>query len=702
MKNSYLVSILLALLGRVAIAQVPTRSIANQERLAARLAVSAQDTPPVLRLKAPDVTALLKEDQRKTRRGALPHFGKPTPLALNLLAAGRWEPAAGGRRWQLALTSPGATSLNFFFDKFYLPPGAELYLYNADHSMAIGPIDSTQNTVASVFATDLLKGETVTFELFEPATFQGKSVLHADQVVHGYQDLPGQPYAGYGQSAPCNVDINCSAGRDWQTESNAVALILLPNGQYSTGTLLNDNCKSLTSNFLTAYHSVNGMDANRMVFRFQYKSPTCAGAEPTNYISFSGAQIVASYQPTDFALLRLNQRPPTGSPIAYVGWNRAVTPATSAASLHHAAGDVMKISLAPSGVQPFLSNYWHADFAVGTTQPGSSGAALFDQNHLVVGQLYGDATNDTRDYCVKHDGDYGRFDLSWTGGGTPQTRLSDWLTTDPSVTQVPTVINPSLIGPDQVCSQTALFQSNTTLVWAATPAGLFTNSSSYGSQLFTAGAAGAAGQGTVTGTLPGACVPSVTKTVRVGTEPSGYFYGGGVSSGQTLQTVQFVTGGQISLFLNEAANFTFSSSPAIPLNSYSGRSTSFYLPPGQGVQINVSAPGSPCALATSFVFAPRSVYYYRSAPNPVSDELLVTATDPDQPAGASARLLTATTTDSLAFETTLYDSYGRPVKTQRSARGQAVLNVRDLPNGLYHLRTGHGKDVATEHIQVAH
>ncbi|WP_223652066.1 hypothetical protein [Hymenobacter psoromatis] len=231
-------------------------------------------------------------------------------------------------------------------------------------------------------------------------------------------------------------------------------------------------------------------------------------------------------------------------------------------------------------MQPFLATYWHTNFTVGTTQPGSSGAALFDQNHLVVGQLYGDATNDTRPYCDKHDGDYGRFDLSWTGGGTPQTRLSDWLTTDPSVTQVPTVINPSLTGPDQVCSQTALFQSNTTLVWAATPAGLFTNSSSYGSQLFTAAAAGAAGTGTITGTLPGACVPSVTKTVRVGSEPSGYFYGGGVSSSQTLQTVQYVTGGQISMFLNEGANFTFSSSPAIQLSSYSGRSTSFYLPAG--------------------------------------------------------------------------------------------------------------------------
>ena len=276
----------------------------------------------------------------------------------------------------------------------------------------------------------------------------------------------------------------------------------------------------------------------------------------------------------------------------------------------------------------------------------------------------------------------------------------DWLTTDPSVTQVPTVVSPYIAGPDQVCSQTAYLGSNASLVWSASPASLFTTTAGYGSYFSTAGAAGQAGPGIITGRLPGACEASVTKTVRVGSAPSGYFYGGGVSSGQNLQTVQFVTTGyQVSLFLNEAANFTFSSYPAIPLSSYSGRSTSFYVPAG-GVQINVSSSGSPCALAGSFAFAARSVYYYRVAPNPVSDELLVTAADPDQPVTAVASRTTAA--DSAAFETTLYDNYGRPVRTRRSERGRAVLDVRDLPNGLYHLRTGHGPDVVTEHIQITH
>ena len=378
MKHVYFLATVVALCSQVAVAQVPTRITGSQAQTAARSADAVQTTPPVLRLQAPDVPTLLREDQREAQQGALPRFGKPMPLALNLLAAGRWQVTTGGRRWQFALTSPGAISLNFLFDKFFLPQGAELYLYNGDRSVVIGPIDATQNTKAKVFATDLLKGDFVTFELFEPSAAIGQSVLHAAQVVHGYRELgaPPQYYAGFGQAAPCNVDASCPAGNDWQTEANAVALLIL-DGRYYTGTLLNDNCKSLTPNLLTAFHCLTGIDVSRAVFRFQYKSATCGGAEPTNYLSFSGAQVVASSDITDFALVRLNQRPPAGSGIAYAGWNRSSTPASSSASLHHAAGDMLKISLS-AAVQSSLSQYryWHTDYTLGTTQPGSSGCAL--------------------------------------------------------------------------------------------------------------------------------------------------------------------------------------------------------------------------------------------------------------------------------------------------------------------------------------
>jgi len=59
---------------------------------------------------------------------------------------------------------------------------------------------------------------------------------------------------------------------------------------------------------------------------------------------------------------------------------------------------------------------------------GSSGSGLWDQNKRLVGQLHGGSAacgNTLSDY-------YGRLSVSWTGGGTNATRLSNWL--DPTGT----------------------------------------------------------------------------------------------------------------------------------------------------------------------------------------------------------------------------------------------------------------------------
>jgi hypothetical protein len=64
---------------------------------------------------------------------------------------------------------------------------------------------------------------------------------------------------------------------------------------------------------------------------------------------------------------------------------------------------------------------------IGTTESGSSGSPLFDENGRIIGQLYAGQSA-----CIgqsnNHDYDiYGRFGVSWDAGTTPETRLLDWL-----------------------------------------------------------------------------------------------------------------------------------------------------------------------------------------------------------------------------------------------------------------------------------
>jgi len=184
-------------------------------------------------------------------------------------------------------------------------------------------------------------------------------------------------------------------------------------------------------------------------------------------------------------------------------------------------------------------------------------------------------------------------------------------------------------------------------------------------------------------------------------EPVGTYYANDFNT-KPLQTVNFVTTPtQISMNITgPAASYTFTSnSSAIPVSG--GR---FYLPANTGVQITVTAGSSasyPCGSTANFTFAPGGPRF-AFAPNPASSELVVTATD--QPSAAADGLSGAPVTSPSAplFDAELYDGYGRKVKTQHSDRGKAVLDVRDLPAGLYNLRAGKGKEALSEHVQITH
>ena len=114
------------------------------------------------------------------------------------------------------------------------------------------------------------------------------------------------------------------------------------------------------------------------------------------------------------------------------------------------------------------------------------------------------------------------------------------------------------------------------------------------------------------------------------------------------------------------------------------------------------ANGNSCGVVGRFTFsAARSGYSYTATPNLASTDLTVTSAEESQSQMAitSANSTSATRAP---FNADLYDAHGRKVKTNHSNHGKAVLDVRDLPEGLYVLRSGSSKDVYSEHIQITH
>jgi len=177
--------------------------------------------------------------------------------------------------------------------------------------------------------------------------------------------------------------------------------------------------------------------AKNWAFRFHYKKTTCNGSTIYSYITYNYANFRAAWDPTDFVLMELlSVTGHANSGIRFLGWDRSGNTPLSGTGIHHPEGDLMKISfdnhnlisnsntLTWTGGRPTspTNTHWIVEYDNGTAEGGSSGSPLFDQNHRVIGQLHGGVFG-----CPPVIKLYGQFHRSWSGGGTNDTRLSNWL-----------------------------------------------------------------------------------------------------------------------------------------------------------------------------------------------------------------------------------------------------------------------------------
>ncbi|MDX2176577.1 MAG: trypsin-like peptidase domain-containing protein [Candidatus Sumerlaeia bacterium] len=386
--------------------------------------------------------ALGRQEQTGIFRFAEPHYTALTPEE-----AGLWDQLPDGRmRWRLRVVSKQAESLNLGFDRFHMPDGGTILLYDTfDPKNAIGPWTQTQNADHGEFWTPVLLSEDLIVEVIVPLERWNELELRLHSVNHGFRGF--RP--GTSRSGSCNVDVICSEGDGWRDEIDSVGAYTLGGVDTCSGALVNNTAQDLKPYFLTANHcGITTGNAASMVIYWNYENSTCRavgsgasggagnglGPGSPGAVTNSGAVFRATNSTSDFCLVETSQPLNANAEVYFSGWDARDQTQSAVVAIHHPGVEEKRISFEnqpttitaylQDAVDPTSTHIRVADWDLGTTEGGSSGSPLFDAaTKRIVGQLHGGFAA-----CGNNDDDwYGRVFRSWTGGGTNATRLSNWL-----------------------------------------------------------------------------------------------------------------------------------------------------------------------------------------------------------------------------------------------------------------------------------
>jgi V8-like Glu-specific endopeptidase len=225
-----------------------------------------------------------------------------------------------------------------------------------------------------------------------------------------------------------------------------VANILIDYGtSFCTGTMLNNVRQDGKQYLLTAAHCIKS-DPSFFIVGFNYQQARChkgvpeKGGVPPRIMSAHGVSLVSKWDHSDMALLEISERIPDEYNVYMAGWDAGFKSFQDGFTIHHPQGDVKKISTFKGTAQlssimtyDQTKTFWRIPrWTEGSTEHGSSGAALFNSEGRVVGQLWGGTTS-----CERLEGwdMFGAFFADYSIA-PPWLRLSNFLDADGSGTTV--------------------------------------------------------------------------------------------------------------------------------------------------------------------------------------------------------------------------------------------------------------------------
>jgi hypothetical protein len=398
-----------------------------------------------------------QEAYKSTKGFSMPRMGYCINTSIDLTKDAAAFKSAEGNIYLYRCRVDGAKGLVPYFDSFYLAEGSSLHIYSADKSDLLGAFTHENSSNISQFCPGLIIADDIIFEYRPSLKDSENDMLIVKQLGIAYQMVPKKSSSReFGDSGPCQVNINCIEGQKFSNQKRSVVRIMVKSNNdfgWCSGTLINNtgfDCKpyvlladhcSLDGNFNYAATS----DFNQWVYYFNYESPDCnnplnEGTLSNN--SINGCSKIANSQDTggefgsDFLLAKLNSNPSSSYNLYFSGWNRENVQPDSGACIHHPEADLKKISTfrfkprqsSWGGNEP--NSHWEVNWTAttngnGVTEGGSSGGSLFNSNGEIIGTLTGGES-----FCNNPSGaDYfGKFFNHWDKNDNASNRqLKPWL-----------------------------------------------------------------------------------------------------------------------------------------------------------------------------------------------------------------------------------------------------------------------------------
>ena len=427
----------------------------------------AQSTPPgysmhendlnsltTYELQTFDNAELVARAEEDDKLGKMSMYGEFVNTSLDIAQEGRWTTDLNGNQiCQFRFKTDGAKGVGIIFNNFYLPQGAQFYMYAADRSWFEGPFDFTENHPTGAYRSPDMIGDEAIFEYVQPGNVVGTPRLEVKKFVHFYRFMedPREDRGGVGTSEACEIDVNCPEGTAWADQRQAVVRLSLVAGNgvgFCTGSLVNNTSYDCKNYILTAMHCTIDSDASDLsssTVRFNFQRANCgSGSAPMSQqkvglILRADSNDNGGASGSDFALVEMEDPIPNNYNPYYAGWETTTTAPVADVNghrvwcIHHPAGDAKKFSTGGNVVSASWgasNHHWRVTWVAtqtdhGVTEGGSSGSPIFNKDKKIVGTLTGGGS-----FCNAPTSPdyYGKMDRHWTGNPNPANEdLVDWL-----------------------------------------------------------------------------------------------------------------------------------------------------------------------------------------------------------------------------------------------------------------------------------